>query len=444
MSVDQQGYFDELAGWMTEQLEGDELLLSTITGERSDFIRFNNGDVRQAGSVVQSCLGVDLVEGMRHTQGSVQLARDIDMDRARVRSLLEQLRDQRRLVSDDPFLLFNTEPVSTESTSTNTLPTPEAALAHIRAGAGSNDLVGIYAAGDTFTGFANSLGQRNWHQTATFSLDWSFYLRADKAAKNLYAGFEWDDAAFGRKIDWSRQQLAVLEREPISLAPGRYRTYLAPAAMQELVELWSYDAFSEKSHRTRQTPLLRMITEGATFAPAVRISEDTAGGVAPNFQGAGFLRPDEVVFIDGGNYRDTLVSPRSAQEYGVATNGASSGESPESVAVAPGSLPAGDTAGVLDSGLYVGNLWYANFSDQAACRTTGMTRFATFWVEGGEIVAPVNVMRFDDTSYNLFGDNLVGLTDEADVILDSSTYSQRSTASYRLPGMLVEEMSFTL
>jgi predicted Zn-dependent protease len=73
-----------------------------------------------------------------------------------------------------------------------------------------------------------------------------------------------------------------------------------------------------------------------------------------------------------------------------------------------------------------------------------MTRFATFWAEDGEIVAPVNVMRFDDTVYNLLGDRLVGLTDEAEVILDASTYERRSTDSLRIPGALVGEMIFTL
>ena len=38
----------------------------------------------------------------------------------------------------------------------------------------------------------------------------------------------------------------------------------------------------------------------------------------------------------------------------------------------------------LDTGLYIGNLWYLNFSDRSACRLTGMTRFASFWVEGGQ------------------------------------------------------------
>ena len=44
----------------------------------------------------------------------------------------------------------------------------------------------------------------------------------------------------------------------------------------------------------------------------------------------------------------------------------------------------------LGDGLYINNVWYLNFSDRPACRITGMTRFACFWVEGGEIAYPVN------------------------------------------------------
>ena len=126
------------------------------------------------------------------------------------------------------------------------------------------------------------------------------------------------------------------------------------------------------------------------------------------------------------------------------TNGASSGEAPSSLALAQGSLPTSQVVERLDTGLYVGKLWYMNFSDRSACRTTGMTRFATFWVEGGEIVAPVNVLRFDDTAFNLLGDRLVALTDEAEVLLDPSSYGRRSTDSAHLPGALVEAMTFTL
>ena len=94
--------------------------------------------------------------------------------------------------------------------------------------------------------------------------------------------------------------------------------------------------------------------------------------------------------------------------------------------------------------MYVSNLWYINYSDRNACRMTGMTRFATFWVENGELVAPLKVMRFDETIYNLLGSHLVDLTQEREVILDPGTYGGRSTARVRRPGALVDEFLFTL
>ena len=75
---------------------------------------------------------------------------------------------------------------------------------------------------------------------------------------------------------------------------------------------------------------------------------------------------------------------------------------------------------------------------------TGMTRFATFWVEDGQLVAPMNVMRFDESFYRMFGENLIGLTRERHLILDAGTYEQRSTSSAYLPGALIEDFTFTL
>ena len=442
---DAQGYFDELVTAATESLTGAEVLLANVAGERTDFIRLNNGDVRQAGTIDQRVLSIDLIEGQRHVAGSISLSGERGSDDARVMALLARLREQRAHVLDDPFLLYNTDTVSTERVETGAIPAPDAALADIRTAAAGRDLVGIYASGDTYSGFANSLGQRNWFQSATFNLDWCFYLRSDKAAKNLYAGFEWNEDAFAAKIDWSARQLAALERDPVDLPPGEYRTFLAPRAVEEITQLLSwYGAFGRRAHETRQTPLLKMLVDDVTLSPLVNISEDTGGGVAPNFQSSGFVRPDRVPLVTNGVYTDTLVSPRSAQEFGIATNGAGDDEEPESLAISPGDVPTDAVNEALGTGLYVGNLWYLNFSDQAACRTTGMTRFATFWMDDGEIVAPVNVLRFDDTAFHLLGDRLEGLTDSADVLLDTSTYGQRSTASQRLPGALVSAMRFVL
>jgi predicted Zn-dependent protease len=69
---------------------------------------------------------------------------------------------------------------------------------------------------------------------------------------------------------------------------------------------------------------------------------------------------------------------------------------------------------------------------------TGMTRFATFWVEKGQIAAPIDVLRFDDTIYRILGSNLEALTKETELILESgTTASARSRRSRLLPAASV-------
>jgi predicted Zn-dependent protease len=138
------------------------------------------------------------------------------------------------------------------------------------------------------------------------------------------------------------------------------------------------------------------------------------------------------------------VSPRTAREFGLDANGANSYESPESFAMDAGDLAATDALAALDDGLMIGNLHYLNYSDRNACRITGMTRFATFRVQHGRIVAPADVLRFDDSIYRLFGANLEALTVERELLLASETYGCRQMSSSELPGALIREMAFTL
>ncbi len=53
-----------------------------------------------------------------------------------------------------------------------------------------------------------------------------------------------------------------------------------------------------------------------------------------------------------------------------------------------------------------------------------MTRFASFWVEHGRIVAPLNVMRFDDSLFRVLGPNLEALGATPELLLDNSDLSR--------------------
>jgi predicted Zn-dependent protease len=439
-----QEYFHEIADRLTAALRGDEVHLTSFSAEDSEFVRWNRGAVRQAGSVAQRYLIVDLALGRRHASGMITLSGDPGLDGPRLDALLADLREKRDALPEDPFFVYATEPRSGTRVRASRLAEPEQVLEEVASSAGGRDLVGLYAAGGLHAGFASSLGQRNWSSAHSYNLDWSLYADGDRAVKARYAGFEWDPGELERRAAAAAEQLSALARPPRAVAPGRYRVYLAPGALFDIVEMLGLGGFGLRAHRTRATPLLRMIQDGATLHPTVHLRENTAEGIAPPFEGAGFIRPDQVPLIRAGAYAECLVSPRSSIEFDTPTNGAGATEAPHSVEMDGGALAQDSVLAELGDGLYVSNLWYLNFSDRPACRTTGMTRFATFWVENGKLGAPAPAARFDDTVYNLLGENLIALTREREWILDPGTYGSRSTVSARLPGALIEDFTITL
>ncbi|MEZ5589950.1 MAG: ChaN family lipoprotein [Gammaproteobacteria bacterium] len=117
---------------------------------------------------------------------------------------------------------------------------------------------------------------------------------------------------------------------------------------------------------------------------------------------------------------------------------------PQALSMAGGELASSEVLDCLDTGLYISNLWYCNYSDRNAGRITGMTRFATFWVEHGQLREPVNVMRFDDTIYNLLGQELLALTRERELLLDAGSYEHRSRRSSELPGLVVKPAVYVM
>jgi len=432
------GYVDDLAA----MLSGGEVLLANYSGEQSDFVRFNRSVIRQPGSVTQMEMSLRLIDGQRHISSSTTLTGQADVDKTKLSGILDTLRRDLPHLPEDPYLLYATDVCSGEEIHNDTLPETTDAVDAVLATGEGRDLVGIYASGTVEAGFANSLGQKNWFSRPSFHLDWCFYHQRDKAIKSAYAGFEWDNGQFKRKVATARRQLQVLTGEPKTIEPGEYRVFLAPAAMREILGMLCWGGFGLKEHRTKNTPLLKMIVDGATLAPAVTIRENTAGGLAPRFSSRGYAKSDSVTLIENGQYRNCLVSPRSAAEYGETTTGGS--EYPESLELDAGELEEDSAVEALDTGVYVNTLWYMNYSDRPAGRMTGMTRFATFWVEGGRIVAPLNVMRFDETVYRILGENLIDLTDQRQFLPDSDTYFARSTDSMNLPGALIDNFRFTL
>jgi len=436
--------FFTLADHANAQLRGSEVLLVNFAGEVTDFVRFNHARVRQPLTVRQATLTLSLIDGARRDNVTLTLSGDAVPDRTAVAEAIAHMRDELASLPADPYLLYATEGATSTCERTGRLPAPSEAIDAVTRTAAGADLVGLLASGPIYRGFASSLGARHWHAVDAFLLDWSLYHATDKAVKAAWAGSTWDAAELQRRMDTARTQLADLARPARSLAPGEVRAYLAPAAVDELMAMLSWGGVSGKAQRTKQSCLQKLVDGEATLSPLINIQEDAASGLAPAFDEAGFTRPASVTLIDSGCHAGSMVSPRTAQEYGIAANGADEDEGLQSLSMAGGTLADDEVLAALDTGLWIGNLHYLNFSDRASGRITGLTRFATYWVEHGRIVGPANVMRFDDTLYRVLGSQLESLTQEPEWMLNSGTYGQRSVQTSRVCGALLSRLALTL
>lgn len=438
-------YVDDLARDLFGQLVGTERATLYFGREDSTFIRFNQAKVRQMGEVEQRELSLRLVDGQRHATGELNLTGEADEDRARLGQTLRNLRENLPFLADDPHLCIAWEGPSVEKLRSGSPPSAAEVVDDVVAAAGQADLVGYYAGGEIQRGFWSSTGLKHWYSAPSWTLDWSLHLPdrdgERRAVKAILGGEHWEKARLEHRMEVCRRELAALERPLIHLKPGEYRTLLAPDGLAELVNLAGWGLGAMALH-TRSSLWLRQ-QSGQRLHPAFTLVEDTENGFSPPFQGDGFVKAP-VTVVKEGALVGQLVSPRSGRELGLEQNGASESETPESLAMGGGDMREEDQLRRLDTGLYVSNLWYTNVSDRSAGRVTGLTRFATLWVENGEIIGPVPTMRFDDTLGRMWGSELEALGATPELIPSTDSWGWRSTSSWRLPALLMKSWRLTL
>ena len=349
-----QADFSALADGLCRVLEPGEHLMLSYSGEESDFVRLNHARIRQAGRVAQQSVVLDLIADGRHASAQRLLGGDPALDLLQLSEVLVQLRRERSGLDPDPHLLLCEASQGSVRQDEDRLPDSAAAVQTLIACAQGLDLVGLWCAGGIQRGFASSFGQRSWHSVHTFHASWSCHLQGDRATAGRYAGTTFEPAELTRRLAATRAACTALARQPAAILPGRYRAFLAPAAVQELVGMLCWGGFSLKAHRTGTTPLLRLGSLEARLHQAVTMSEDRSQGLAPSFTATGFPLPERVPLVDGGRLAGLLVGPRSAREFALPLNAGE--ESPESLVMAGGELDQAEILELFEGDAGVGQL----------------------------------------------------------------------------------------
>ncbi len=436
--------FNKLSDALFSQLGTDETLTISFAGENSQFIRVNNSKIRQTGLVDDAGLEIKFIRNQRISVGGFTMSGNFEIDLKKGYEELYRLRSECKELPEDPFLVKPTNNGSSrkiiDSKGLSFDKSVDSIMPHIK----GIDFVGIFANGKMYRGNANSLGQKHWFQTDTFSLDYSLVTTKHQMVKGTFSGSDWNQKDFEQNIKNSRHKLLLMERKPLKVNTGKYRTWFESAAVSDFLGMFSWNGISEASLRQGCSGFGKMRYDDVRLSPKFSIYEDFSQGLCPQFNSDGEISSLEMPLIENGMLKNTLVSSRSSKEYGVKTNFAEGGEYLRSPKMKRGEINHKNVLKSIDKGLYLSNIHYLNWSDVPGGRITGLTRYACFWVEGGEIIAPIKTMRFDDSFYRFFGDQLLGVEDKLTLNPEVGTYGGRSMGATTCPGILVDSFRLTL
>ena len=427
--------------------EHEDLGLS-YSGEEQTYVRFNQGRVRQATHVDQQRATLDFRrEGRRMVLG-FDLTGSFSDDQAQITALMAHARTECSVLPEDPFVTPLEHHGMGQEAYSGHLPAIETISKAVFDASQDIDLAGLYAGGVQIRATANSKGTFRSFTSESFFLDHSIYtVNADgenKAVKGLYAGNVFEEDRLHAALSDSCEKLPALQRRNRALPRGSYRVFLAPQAVEALVGMLSWGAVSHGAYERGESAFEGLVRGESQLSPLFSLKENFKLGLSPRFTATGALSPEELVLIEKGELRTLLIHERTAKEYGLKTNGAANGEGLRSPEIACGDLDPSDVLKELGTGLYLGNLHYLNWSERKTARLTGMTRYACFWVEDGEIIAPIKDLRFDESLYRILGSELEAVTQTSLRLPETDTYQERALGGSQVPGMLIRDFRFTL
>ncbi|HEY9909284.1 MAG TPA: TldD/PmbA family protein [Thermosynechococcaceae cyanobacterium] len=436
--------FKHLTHLLQEAMEQNEHFALLLNSEQSQFLRFNQAKVRQAGTVQDGTLSLTLMWLDRSSTYDLPFTGDRAIDEIQLRNALADLRREVPQLPVDPYLVLPVGSSTSREVYTGELLAEDAVAETLLSIVSGLDFAGIYAAGTLIRGYADSAGQNHWFVTNSFALDYSLFTPDGQAVKGTLAGRQWEHDRCLQALQASKAQLKRLAQPPKPVPKGNYRTYFSPAAVAELGGMLSWGGLSEAALQQSRSALGLLQAGEKSLSSLFTLRENFQRGTVPRFNDLGEIAPSDLPLITHGKLVNTLVSSRSAKEYGRSANGADASESLRSPEVDSGSLEREQILSELGTGLYLSNLHYLNWSDRPTGRITGMTRYACFWVEEGEIAAPIENLRFDESLYRFWGENLLALTDFQEFVPEVGTYGSRQLGGIWTPGMLVEDFTYTL
>jgi predicted Zn-dependent protease len=208
--------------------------------------------------------------------------------------------------------------------------------------------------------------------------------------------------------------------DPVELPPGTYEVVLEPKAVGAMLLFPAWLGFNGKAH-----------AEGTSFAHLGEMQLDERidlwdDATDPRGLGRGYdaegTPKRRVDLVRAGVTVGLVHDRRSAALAGVEPTGHSIGEDsfggyPGDLFLGGGDEPLEALIGAVERGLLVTDFWYNRILDPKTQVVTGLTRNGLFLIEGGEIVGPVENLRYTQSVIGAMGPgHVLGIGDDAQLV----------------------------
>ncbi|MBI5289008.1 MAG: TldD/PmbA family protein [Chloroflexi bacterium] len=190
--------------------------------------------------------------------------------------------------------------------------------------------------------------------------------------------------------------------EPRTVGAGEYEVILAPYAVCDMLDFFSYLSFGALAFMEKRSFMSGRLGE-RVMGENISIWDDGLDerGLPAAFDYEGVPK-QRVNFIEDGvaknvcwdTYYATKAGPDHFSTGHALPAGATIGPLPLHLFMAPGDAGADDMVKSTKRGIWVSRFWYTRTVHPLNVVTTGMTRDGTFIIEDGKIAGPVRDLRF--------------------------------------------------
>ena len=99
-------YFKKLSDILFNILNNNEILILNLDAEKTDFVRFNQAKIRQAGNVNQVTLTMNLIIKNKTLTSIMRLNANLERDTKVLLRTLDFLRREIPELHEDPYLMY--------------------------------------------------------------------------------------------------------------------------------------------------------------------------------------------------------------------------------------------------------------------------------------------------------------------------------------------------